>query len=601
MPEPLVAATYCATLVDEWARLGLTDAVVCPGSRSTPMAVALAEDERVRVHVHLDERSGAFTALGLALAQRRPVLVLTTSGTAAVELHPAVVEASYAGVPLVALTADRPPELQGVGAPQTIDQRALFGSSVRACFDPGPPDQAEAGEWRGRARSVWFAATGAAGATGATAAVAGAVAGAVTDAVAAGAAGGTYAPGPVQLNLAFREPLLGEPGQLPPPLPELEADASGGVEDELAARLAEQVSGRRVLVVAGGGIEDPAGVVALAEVAGWPVLADPRSGCRRPAATTVAHADALLRHGAFADDPSVAPEVVLRLGRPWASKVLAQWLARCPVPQVLVEATGLPADPDGSTTERVVAEPGEMCRALLAAGPTPSPSEWLDAWVVAERAASAAVDDALAAHVELVEPGIARTLLDVLPDDAALVVSSSMPVRDVEWYGRPRTGLRVLSNRGANGIDGVTSTAVGVALAGGPTACLVGDVAFLHDTNGLLGASRRHLDLVVVVVHNDGGGIFSFLPPATALPPARYEQLFGTPHGVDLAALARVHGAQVAEVSRSADLEPAVELALAAGGLHVVVARTDRMANVGVHDAVHAAVAAALVGGSPRG
>jgi len=579
VPEPLAAATFCATLVDEWAGRGLTDAVVCPGSRSTPMALALAADDRVRVHVHHDERSGAFTALGLALATGGPVAVLTTSGTGAVELHPAMVEASYAGVPLLALTADRPPELQDVGAPQTIDQQALYGSSARHTFDPGPPGDSDPADWRPLAARVWAAAT--------RRFVAG------------------LPRGPVHLNLAFREPLIGEPGELPPVIPRLEVEVPATPDEDWVQGLADELQGRRVLVVAGGGIEDPAGVTALAEGAGWPVLADPRSGCRRPAGTTVAHPDALLRHAPFADDPSVQPEVVLRLGRPWASKVLNQWLATRPAPQTLVEVTGLPADPDQVVGRSAWAEPGGVCRRVLAAGVAPAPSDWLDRWVAADRIAA----EAIAGEVErrevetgaMSEPAVARAVVAGVPDGGSLVVSSSMPVRDVEWYAAPRSGVQVLSNRGANGIDGVVSTAVGVALAGGPTACLIGDVAFLHDTNGLLGAARRHLDLVVVVVDNDGGGIFSFLPPAATLAPDRYEQLFGTPHGVDLAALARVHGAEVAEVIAATDLVAAVELAFAAGGLHVVVVRTDRGTNVTVHDEIHAAVAAALVEGSGRG
>lgn len=577
MAGTLPAATFCATLLDEWVAAGLTDAVVCPGSRSTPMALALAEHPGIRVHVHVDERAGAFVALGLSVASRRPVAVLTTSGTAAVELHPAVVEASYAAVPLIALTADRPPELQGVGAPQTIDQRGLFGSFVRAALDPGPAEDGDPQTWRPLARQVWAAATG------------------------AGVSGSP--PGPVQLNLAFREPLLGEPGELPAAIPVSTPHEPGPPESAVVARLAERLAGQRVLVVAGGGIEDPEGVLALADAARWPVLADPRSGCRRPTRVTVAHADALLRHAPFRDDPASRPEVVLRLGRPWSSKVLGQWLAGLSVPQVLVEGTGLPADPDGVVDEVVLAEPGGTCRGLESVGVAAAPVGWLERWTGADRVAAEAIADEIAeidhGGSDLCEPGIARAVAAVVPAGGCLVVSSSMPIRDVEWYAPPRTALRVLANRGANGIDGVVSTAVGVALAGGPTFALVGDLAFLHDTNGLLGAAARDVDLTIVVVDNDGGGIFSFLPPREELDDRRYEQLFGTPHGVDLAAVAWAHGVRATTVADAAGLERALARANEVRGLTVVVGRTwGREFNRWAHGAIHDAVAAALVGGS---
>lgn len=554
------AATFCATLVDEWARAGVTDAVVCPGSRSTPMALALAADPRLRLHVHHDERAAGFVALGLGRATGRPAVVLTTSGTAAVELHPAVVEASQAGVPLLACTADRPPELQHVGAPQTVDQVHLFGRAARWFADPGPPDGAAAGSWRSLAARAVAEATGS-------------------------------PPGPVHLNLAFRDPLVGEPGDLPPGRPHgapwhtsSPAAPAGPPPTRLPAR---------TVVVAGEGAGDPAAVLEMAAVRGWPVLADPRSGTRAPAPTTVAAADALLREPATAE--RLRPDAVLRLGAPPASKVVAQWLARsgAGARQVAVDRHGRWWDPERTAAEVVVASPTDVCEALarVRTGPAPDP-DWLGAWSAAEAAAQAAIDLVLAGHPEPTEPGLARALAAALPDGSTLVVSSSMPVRDVEWYAEPRTGLRVLANRGANGIDGVVSTAVGVALAdrGGPVAALVGDVAFLHDANALLGAPARGLDLVVVVVDNDGGGIFSFLPQAATLPGDRFERLFGTPHGADPAALGAAWGVPTTRLTAMAGLAPA----LAGTGTRLVHVRTDRAANVAVHDELHAAVAAAL-------
>jgi 2-succinyl-5-enolpyruvyl-6-hydroxy-3-cyclohexene-1-carboxylate synthase len=564
-----VAATFCATLADEWVRCGVTDVVIAPGSRSTPLALALSSRPELRVQVHHDERSAAFLALGLGLATGRPAVLLCTSGTAAANFHPAVIEAHLSDVPLVVCTADRPPELRDVGAPQTIDQNRLFTTSVRWYHDPGVPDAAMAGTWRSLAAR------------------------AVVDAC------GPH-PGPVHLNLPFRDPLTGEAGELPPGRRDggpWHAGASRPGQpgaDELAAAT-RLLDGQRGLVVAGRGASDPAAVHRLAERLGWPVLAEPRSGCRIPAPTTVAAFDDLLRHPRFAADH--VPEVVLRLGAPPASKVLAQWLAASGAAQVHVGGTGW-SDPEHTAALRLVADPGLVCDALAAGtlgGAAGTP--WLARWRHAEERAQRAIATVLEAHREPTEPGTARRLLAAVPDGVTIVVSSSMPVRDLEWYAAPRAGVRVVANRGANGIDGVVSTAVGVAVgSGAPVVLLIGDVAFLHDANGLLGVTRRGVDLVVVVVDNDGGGIFSFLPQADVVDPVRFEQLFGTPHGVDPVALAAVHGVLGQRVDTEAALEPALAASLAAGGVHLVHVPTDRGTNVAVHAEVHRAVAAALDG-----
>ena len=562
-------ATFCATLVDEWARHGLTDAVICPGSRSTPMAIALAADERISVHVHHDERSGSFMALGLARATGRAAVVLTTSGTAAVQLHAAVVEADLDRVPMLVLTADRPPELHGIGAPQTIDQNELYGRSVRAFIDAGPPDADQRSTWRELARrALHLTAQG--------------------------------APGPVHLDLPFREPLTGVVAELPP-RDDVEAGeevGDGGADrfDEpdsdaqLEDSLVDLVSTRTGVIIAGDGIAMPDDVFSLAEALGWPVLADPRSGCRVPHPAVIAHGDAILR----VDGPWRAPEVVIRLGAPHASKVLSQWLAGLDADQVLVDADGIWRDPEQSATVRVHAGLDEFCRDLLDQQVMAAEPGWMTQWRRADDAAERAIAAVLASESVATEPGVARSVVRSVPMGGSLVVSSSMPIRDVEWFAPAREGLRVHANRGANGIDGVTSTAVGVAAAGGPTALLIGDVALLHDTTGLLGLDARGLDLCIVVIDNDGGGIFSFLPQHDVLEPSRFEQLFGTPHGVDLTMLADAHGLPVLEATDDEAVGAAVAAAFAAGGSHVVLVRTSRERNVVLHERLHAATADAV-------
>lgn len=561
------AATFCATLADEWARAGITDVVIAPGSRSTPLALALVADGRLRVHVHQDERSAGFLALGLALASGRPAVLLCTSGTAAAELHAAVVEAHQAQVPLVVCTADRPPELRDVGAPQTIDQDRLYSAAVRWFHDPGVPDADASSAWRSLAARAVAEATGS-------------------------------PPGPVHLNLPFRDPLVGEPASLPPgradghPWHRAAPGRRALVPDQLV-ELAGLLDDQRGIIVAGHGAGDPAAVHGLAAATGWPVLADQRSGCRIPAAATIAAFDDLLRHPGFAADHT--PTVVLRLGSPPASKVLSTWLAGSGARQVQVDGSGTWIDPEHTAAMVVAADPTELCLSLAGRLRGASGTPWAARWGRAELRAQEAITAELATFDRPTEPQVARAVMAALPAGATLVVSSSMPVRDLEWYAAPREGVRVVANRGANGIDGVVSTTVGVALAsGGPTALLIGDIAFLHDANGLLGAVDRHIDLTVVVVDNDGGGIFSFLPQSTSVPAEQFELLFGTPHGVDPLLVAAAHGVTGVEVRFARDVGPTVAGSVGEGGVRLVRVPTDRQSNVAVHDQIHRAVAASI-------
>ncbi len=540
-----VQATFCATLVDEWLALGVRHAVVAPGSRSTPMALALTDRHEMRVHVVHDERSAGFVALGLAL-DGDPALLLCTSGTAAANFYPAVVEAGLSEVPMIVLTADRPEELRGVGAPQTIDQVDLFGRHVVWSRDPGVPDDGERSLWRELAVDAHRHAIS----------------------------------GPVQLNLAFREPLLGVPGELP-------ARVAGGPAAPAAARLADPgvaLSTRRGLILAGGrhGL-DRNTLSTLSERTCWPVIADPISQLR-DLPGSISTADAVLRNDRFAADH--LPDVIVRVGRPAASKVLAQWTKRATDAGAILVQVGGPGviDPDHNVSAVVSIDD------LLAAAPSASDgtTPWHESWTAADRTADAAIIESLGRFDELTEPGVARTVADTVPADADLVVASSMPVRDLEWFGG--SSARAHANRGANGIDGVLGTALGRALAGGTTFVLLGDLAFVHDSNALVGLEHRDADLRVVVVDNDGGGIFSFLPQAAALSDDRFEQLFGTPLGVDVVALAASYGLDTRTVQAADEL---VEQ-LARPGPWVCRVPTDRRHNVKVHATLHAAVTAAI-------
>jgi 2-succinyl-5-enolpyruvyl-6-hydroxy-3-cyclohexene-1-carboxylate synthase len=565
------ATAFTRALVDEWARAGVSDACLAPGSRSTPLALALADDARVHLHVQVDERSAAFFALGAAKASGVPSVVLCTSGTAAANFHAAVLEAHYSRSPMIVCTADRPPELRDTGAGQTIDQVGLYGGAVRWFCDPGvPADRPGIG-------AVWrsIAARAATDASGPPA-------------------------GPVHLNLPFHEPLVptgaelvAAPGRADGRPWTTTTRAARTPDTATVERLARAVrENARGLIVAGWGTSaSPAAVERLASTAAWPVLADPVSGLRRDP-HAVSTYEALLRVPGFADRHR--PDLVLRLGATPTSKLLTKWLA-ADVPQLVVDPHDAWLDPGRGAGERLALDEDPLLAALSdALGPNArAASPWLDTWQAAEHTARSALDELLDGWETLFEGRVARDVVDALPDDATLLVASSMPVRDVEAFARPRRGLRFLANRGVSGIDGFVSTALGAAaVSSGPTVALLGDLCLLHDANGLLGATRRDLDVTFVVLDNDGGGIFSFLPQAELA--EHFEQLFGTPHGVDLAALAAVHGVSADRVEKAGDLPAALDAAVAAGGVRLVIVATDRSDNVKRHREAWAVVADAL-------
>jgi 2-succinyl-5-enolpyruvyl-6-hydroxy-3-cyclohexene-1-carboxylate synthase len=515
------------------------------------MACFDAEHERrLRLHVRIDERSASFAALGLAKASRAPVAVLCTSGTAAANFYPAVIEADESGVPLLVLTADRPPELRGTGANQTIDQVKLYGSAVRWFCEVGLPEQrpGAVAYWRSLACRAW--------------------------AHAAGSAGGLA--GPVHLNLAFREPLTPElPGgtgeqDWPEPLdgrpggrPWTRVEQRGTASSELELAWTE-----RGVVVCGDGDYDAAGLVELAERAGWPVLAEPSSGARRGPNALPAY-QYLLATPDFA--AAHRPDVLISAGRPGLSRAQTAFLGRSATRHVVIgQGPGHWADPQRAATDVAA---GIQLRGTPPGLPS-RPTAWLDGWRRADGAARRAVDAVLDGDDSLTEPRLARDLVTALPEDALLWTGSSMPVRDIDCHGVPRADIRIMASRGASGIDGTVSAAIGAALAcSGPAFALIGDLAFLHDAPGLaLGPAEPRPDLCLIVVNNDGGGIFSTLEQASFT--GSFERLFGTPHGAGLHQLAAAFGLPHQRLDQPEDLGKA----LPGTGLRIVEAQTDRTA-----------------------
>jgi 2-succinyl-5-enolpyruvyl-6-hydroxy-3-cyclohexene-1-carboxylate synthase len=582
-------AILLRAFVEELVRAGVREAVVCPGSRSTPLALALSAHEGIEVRVLLDERSAGFFALGMARTTGRAVVLLGTSGTAVVNFAPAVVEASLARVPLVVLTADRPIELRDRGAPQTIDQVRLYGTHVKSSTELPLPDDAP--ETLAHLRSV------------AGRAVATALAGPM---------------GPVHLNAPFREPLIpsGELGAWPELTASPDGPAFSGVEAgrrrlpaEAVARLAERIAARpRGLIVAGPMQDAPAPVeiAGLAAAAGYPIVADPLSGMRAGAhdrSHVLARADQLARPGGWID--AHQPELVIRFGAMPTSKPVVELLKRS-MPELLV------IDGDGGWREAALlpatflhADAAATASDLAAAlGPGEAPPHddrpWLADWLAAEAAADSAMRTWLAGLDEPFEGAPFAHLAQILPDGAVLWAGNSMPVRDLDGW-LPSTGrhMRVHANRGANGIDGVISTALGsAAVAGGPVVLVVGDVSFLHDLGALVTARLTGESLTVVLIANDGGGIFSFLPQAASVAPEvglpeRYEQLFGTPHGIAAGPIVEAVGHRHRLVDERT-LPDALAASIGQPGLTVLELPTERARNVVLHRAAAGVVARVL-------
>ena len=554
-----VAQSFAATFVDELATQGVEFACVSPGSRSAPIAMALQRHPRIKVLVFIDERCGSFFAVGLGKATGKPAVVLSTSGTAATEFHAAVVEAAHSRTPLIVLTADRPPELQDVGANQAIDQRHLYGSAARWFFDPGVPvDLPNAARlWRRLAAR----------------------------AVAESAAG------PVHLNLPFREPLVPPPGQIPVDQPSPAQSVSAGrllpSQGQVASLASALQRAQRPLVIAGA-MRDGDRLAPALQRLGVPLLAEPTSQLRRSdSGPAVESYEALLRAGWSLQH---GPDLVVRVGASPTSRVLNRWLAAAAAPTFLIDPDHAWRDEDHVATNVLACDPQPLLEAL----PVVDRAQWREQWVSAGKRATAAIAATLVS-TPLHEGHVVRALSSRLPDNGQVFIGSSMPIRAADsFWPLVRTQQRFFANRGSSGIDGLVSSGLGVATGRdpAPTVLLLGDLSLYHDMNGLWALQRHGIRATLVVCDNNGGGIFNFLPQAEHQDV--FEEIFATPLGLDLSQVARLYGLVYSPVSDRSGLEPAIADAIAAPTPTMVVVRFKREDSVSGHRLCWEAAASAL-------
>ncbi|MFB6134644.1 MAG: 2-succinyl-5-enolpyruvyl-6-hydroxy-3-cyclohexene-1-carboxylic-acid synthase [Halanaeroarchaeum sp.] len=584
MTAPNRNALWARAIVDELGAAGVEAAVIAPGSRSTPLTVALAEDDSIETFSHLDERSAAFFALGRAKRTGTPIAVVSTSGTAAANFHPAVIEANQSRVPLVVLTADRPPALHDSGANQTIDQRGLYGTAVRAARTL-PEPVADDRTLRSLRTTVDRAV---------------------------GAAEGVP-PGPIHLNVPFEKPL--EPVEVPGDVPEgFEAEfplAAGGRDgpfvdvargvrglndDDLASVVAAVEAAERGLIVTG---PDTAGALSrgsverLAGATGFPVFADPLSGLRFgphvDAVTIIDGYDGFLAPAVYGRWPD--PDVVLRFGASPTSKHLRTYLAAVDARQFVVDPAGEWREATFTATDLLVTDPDRFAQGIESAIDRSPNGDWHQRLERANDAHWAAVD---AAETSALEGRIVGDVVADAPEGATLFVANSMPVRDLDRFGRQRPSeLTVLGNRGASGIDGLTSTALGAGSAIDDDLVFVtGDLSYFHDMNGLLALGRFGLQATIVLIDNDGGGIFHKLPIEDFDPP--FTTYFETPHGLDFSPTGDLYGLSFASVTGPSAFRDRYRKSLESEGTQVVAVTTDATASHRIREEIKSDVVETL-------
>ncbi|HLF76062.1 MAG TPA: 2-succinyl-5-enolpyruvyl-6-hydroxy-3-cyclohexene-1-carboxylic-acid synthase [Dehalococcoidia bacterium] len=574
-------AQYLGVFVDELVAAGLEHVCLCPGSRSTPLALTFARHPGIKVWTHLDERSCAYFALGMAKASRKPIAILCSSGTAAVNFAPAVVESYHASVPLVVLTADRPQELRDLGANQTIDQVRLYGGATKWFVEMPLPEASDS-----MLRYARMIASRA-----------------MSEAV------GNF-PGPVHLNFPFREPLVPTKTTF---VPEKGHTRASGLfvkapsRDDFASLIQAIKKSRAGLIVAGPQVDpdEGSGIDHISTLTGFPVLADPLSHARfgGDPSNVVSLYDNYLRDESLAD--RLRPDLVLRFGAQPTSKPLQTYLMRhADVSQILVSPNHVWRDPDLAIQKVIVSDVIGVVRALYEYRGYESKSQgyvssvarsWTDAWDRAEEITKSVLASVIETDMTTSEPSVFHDFVPCLPREATIVAGNSMPVRDLDSFfpGSSRFNGRILANRGASGIDGVVSTALGVsAVSTGPTVLVIGDLSFYHDMNGLLAAKRFGLKATIVLINNDGGGIFSFLPQNDDQ--EHFEQLFGTPHGLDFEPVAQLYALGWTRVKTREEYRAALKASFESDGVNVIEVKTDRVENLKLHQRIWEEVAKAV-------
>ncbi len=583
MTEPNVNTLWANVLVDELAKSGIGAACISPGSRSTPLTVAFAAHPEIETFSHLDERSSAFFGLGRARRTDTPTALVCTSGTAAANFHPAVLEASESRVPMVVLTADRPRELLDSGANQTTDQTKLYGDAVRWFRSLADPEA--------DGRKLRSLRTTAARAV----------------------ANATKTPaGPVHLNVPFRKPLEPTPvaGDIPDDFENRESLAANGRDGPFVSISRGQSvpadasldsyaraidTADRGLIVCGPTDNTPltaAGLQSLAEATGFPVLADPLSGHRfgpHIADIPVCGGYDSYLDGAASDSTLPNPDIVIRFGASPTSKVLRKYLAAVETRQVILDPAGGWREAEFTASDLVISEPTAFATELSGRLPqdatTTEQSPYQERFMQLEQAYWSTVE----AETDRTwfEGGILSTVCSRTPDPSTVFVSNSMPVRDMDRFGKPRAAnLTVLGNRGVSGIDGITSTALGAGSAtDDPLVLITGDIAFYHDMNGLLALDRCGVDATIIVIDNDGGGIFNILPIAEFDPP--FTEQFQTPHGLDFEPVGSLYGCSFEHIGSLERFETAFEESVSSEGTEILCLTVDSEQSHEIREELH--------------
>ncbi|WP_019243993.1 MULTISPECIES: 2-succinyl-5-enolpyruvyl-6-hydroxy-3-cyclohexene-1-carboxylic-acid synthase [Bacillus] len=551
---------YTSAFVDELSRANIKHAVISPGSRSTPISMLLAKHPDIEVHINIDERSAAFFALGIAKSTKEPVAVVCTSGTAAANYYPAIVEAHYSRVPLVIITADRPHELRDIGAPQAIDQIHLYGQHVKWFCEMSVPESKDV--------SIQYVRN-----VGRRAAM----------------ISSSHPAGPVHLNFPIREPLIPnmekdyfQVGRGKVSFKDCFKDGTKLLHEEDIEVLLEQLRDKKKgLIICGEISEDgfAEAVIELADKLQYPILADPLSQLRkgRYQEQVMDCYDTFLRFDQAVQE--LQPDVIIRFGAMPVSKALTLFIKQCKeIPQIVVDGGSGWREPTGLATEMIYGNETALCVSLSQKISHSSSNEWHNKWQQINQCTKQVLQSIKSLN-SINEGQVFTELSHLLPQNSNLFISNSMPIRDCDtFFHCNETNVTLYANRGANGIDGVVSTALGVSVEGSPTVLVIGDLSFFHDLNGLLAAKMLERDITIIIINNDGGGIFSFLPQSSEK--EHFEQLFGTPHGLDFSHAVEMYGGKFTRVEDWEHFKKSFVESFSLNGIKVIELVTEREKNV---------------------